>query len=87
MTATKQYLKRFFEEKQIPNVNYQIEDSEGFTHLFDNTTLIDRILHTCEAEQKQIANVLRQIDFKNGSVQHFLNYLAEAMVKQWRQAA
>lgn len=84
---TADYLNRFFEEKQIPNVNYEIADVDGFVHLFDNTVLIDRIKNTCEAEQNQIANVLRQIDFRNGSVQHFLNYLAEAMVKQWSNAA
>ncbi|CAG5081239.1 hypothetical protein [Parvicella tangerina] len=84
---TADYLNRFFEEKQIPNVNYEITDADGFVHLFDNVALIDRIKNTCEAEQKQIANVLRQIDFRNGSIQHFLNYLAEAMVKQWSNAA
>lgn len=81
--ATQNYLKRFFEEKQIPNVQYEIEDANGWVHIFDNDTLIDRIKNTCDKEQQQIANVLRQIDFRNGSVQHFLNYLAHAMVKQW----
>lgn len=84
---TSEYLQRFFEEKEIENVQYQIEDSEGFVHLFDNEVLIDRIMNTCESEQNQIANVLRQIDFRNGSVQHFLNYLAHAMVKQWSNKA
>lgn len=83
MKAVKNYLNRFFNEKQLDNVNYSIMDANGATHIFDTQTLIDRIKNTCESEQRQIANVLKQIDFKNGSVQHFLNYLAQAMVMQW----
>lgn len=85
--STKVYLQRYFNEKSIENTQYQIKDSYGRVHLFDNSVLIDRILNTCEEEQKQIANVLRQIDFRNGSVQHFMNYLAQAMVIQWTNAA
>lgn len=84
---TREYLQRFFEKKQIENVQYEIEDSEGFVHLFDNEVLIDRIMNTCESEQNQIANVLRQIDFRNGSVQHFLNYLAHTLINQNSSAA
>lgn len=79
MTA-KTYLKRFFEEKEIKNVNYEIKDKNGFVHIFDNQVVIDRILHTSSQEQNQIANIIRKIDFKNGDIHHFLKYLAKAMV-------
>ena len=88
MNATQRYLKDFFAEKQIDrNHSYSITDRNGFTHLFTNEEVIDRIMNTSDAEQKQIANVLRQIDYRNGSVQHFLKYLANAMVLQWSAAA
>lgn len=87
MENVSRYLHQFFSEKNIENKNYQIEDSNGFVHHFDNEVLIERIKATSSAEQKQIANILRRIDYKNGSIQHFLNYLAEAMVKQWTNAA
>lgn len=85
--TTQDYLQRFFDEKEIPNVNYEIKDAHGFVHLFDNEVVIDRVMNTCESEQKQIAMVLRQIDYRNGSIQHFLKYLAESMVLQWSKAA
>jgi len=87
MNTTQQYLKQFFEEKNIDNVQYEITDSSGYLHLFDNKVLIDRIMNTSELEQIQIENVLRRIDFRNGSVRHFLKYLAEVMVMQWSKAA
>lgn len=80
-------MKRFFEEKEIAFKLYEIEDKNGFTHIFDTTVLIDRMLNTSIKEQQQIAKILRKIDFKNGSVQHFLNYLAQAMVKKWSKEA
>ena len=88
MNATQQYLKNFFAEKEIDkNRTYEIDDKYGFTHIFTNEVVIDRIMNTSDDEQKQIAHVLRQIDFRNGSVQHFLKYLASAMVLQWSAAA
>jgi|GEM_PF-1529114 len=87
MNSTQRYLKRFFEEKDIENTQYEITDSNGCLHLFDNTVVIDSIMNTSEPEQVQIENVLRKIDFRNGSIQHFLKYLAEVMVLQWSKAA
>lgn len=87
MTNAKRYLTAFFNEKEIENKDYSITDSNGFLHIFDNDTLIDRILNTSSKEQEQIAIIIRKIDFVNGSIQHFLNYLAEAMVMQYSKAA
>ena len=84
---SKAYLKRFFEEKEIPNVQYEIEDKNGFVHLFDNEVVIDRILNTSTQEQNQIANVIRKIDFQNGDINHFLKYMANALVLQWSKSA
>lgn len=77
------YLNQFFAEKEIDNVNYSIIDRNGSTHIFDNITLIDRIKNTGESEQRQIANVLKRIDFKDGSIQHFLNYLADSLIQNY----
>jgi hypothetical protein len=87
MNDTKQYLKTFFEEKEIPFQIFTIHDNHNNVHFIDTNIVIESILSTSPAEQSQIANVLRKIDFKNGSVSHFLKFLAHGMVKQYNKAA
>lgn len=85
MTA-QQYLTVFFEEKQIQHETFEITDNSGITHFLDTQVVIESILSTCEAEQTQIADILRQIDFRNGDVNHFLKHLANGLVKSFTQA-
>jgi hypothetical protein len=80
MNTVTKYLKRFFEEKSLPNKQFEIEDKNGNLHIFDNLALIENILHAPLNEKEQIAQVLRKIDFKNGSVQHFLNFLSKQLI-------
>ena len=84
MNDTKQYLKNFFEEKEIPFQIFTITDNHSNTHYIDTNIVIENILSTTSTEQIQIANVLRKIDFKNGSVTHFLKFLAHGLVKQYQ---
>lgn len=77
---TKQYLKQFFEEKVIPYDLFEVVDG-GEVHWIDNETVIELIKEAPVNEQKQIADVLRKIDFYNGNVNDFLKHLAEAFVK------
>ncbi len=83
MTSTKTYLTNFFEEKEIPFQSFKIQDKTNTDHFLDTDVVIESILNTNEVEQKQIANVLRRIDFKNGNVNHFLKYLAHGLVQQY----
>ncbi len=87
MNDTKQYLKTFFEEKEIPFQIFTIIDNHHDTHYIDTNVVIENIMLSTSTEQAQIATILRKIDFKNGSVTHFLKFLAHGMVKQYNKAA
>ena len=85
--TTQAYINQFFEEKEIPFQLFTIEDKTGTTHFLDTDVVIESIKNTSESEQTKIANVLRQIDYKNGSVVHFLKFLAHGLVKQYSEVA
>jgi len=74
------YIKNFFEEKEIPYKEWEIEHN-GNIHLINNETIIDIIKNVSTKEQNGISDVLRKIDFHNGDVNHFLKHLAEGYVK------
>lgn len=84
---TKTYLQRFFEEKKIGFQIFEIKDKDNTTHFIDTDVVIETIMNTSANEQEQIATILRKIDFKNGSVSHFLKYLAHGLVKKYEMAS
>jgi hypothetical protein len=81
MTNTQKYLNVFFEEKALDERTYEIEN-DGMTHFVESEFVIEVIKNsTSAAEQEQIANIIRKIDFMNGDVHHFLQHLATGYVK------
>lgn len=80
-TAT--YLSTFFAEKDLEERTYEATAPDGTLHLIPTGCVIEAIMRAPEGEQAQIAGVLRQIDFKNGNVHHFLNHLAGALAARY----
>jgi hypothetical protein len=84
-TAT--FFNTFFAEKDLTELTYEVESKNdsifGTTHLIPTTAVIEKIKTTRGDEAKQIESILRQIDFKNGDVHHFLRHLAQAMADQF----
>ena len=73
-------LKRFFEEKELQEVVWEIETSQGW-NIISNTKVIEWILSLEEGEQKEkIKEKIREIDFKNGNINNFLKHLAKWLV-------
>ena len=79
------YFQRFFDEKDLPYVMFEIELDDEF-HLIDNETIIDMIKNAPSNEQAHIANTLRQLDFVNANISDYLRHLAEGFVKTQRAA-
>ena len=77
---TKQYLKTFFEEKNLPFESWEIEDERGSLHFINNEVVIENIIAAGLEEQSQIVDTIRKIDFANGNVNHFLQHLAKGLV-------
>lgn len=75
-----EYLENFFEEKDLGDKLYKIEHKQD-THFIGTDIVIDLIKNSSYSEKQTIINTLRQIDFKNGDVHHYLEFLAGAYVK------
>ena len=84
MTQTNsEYLTAFFDEKEIPFQDWTIKAEDGTPHFISNEVVIEHIKITSEKEKSQIVSILRQIDFRNGDVNHFLNHLAQGLVNNY----
>lgn len=78
MTFT-QWLDTFISEKNIDTEKeFEIEGDNGL-NIIPVGCVIETIKATCKTEQKQIKETIVKIDFMNGDVYHFFNYLAQAM--------
>lgn len=76
------YLRGFFAEKEIPEVTWDLRDRDGTWHHMPNTVVVEHIAKCSPGEAKQIADVLRRIDFANADVNHFLRHLAGALINR-----
>lgn len=77
MTFSK-WIETFVNEKNLMNETIQVEGNSGTNHI-PVEILLEYMNNTSKEEQKQIKNILVQIDFKNGDVMHFFNHLAKAI--------
>lgn len=75
-------LKRFFEEKDLGFVEWELKDTEGNTHFISNEVVIEAILNAPKSERDAISNKLLVIDFKNGDVNDYLKHLAGALINR-----
>ena len=73
------YLRNFFAEKDLPTVTWELTDNDGTLHIISNAVVVEHMVTCPVSEAKDLANVLRRIDFANGDVDHFLKHLAGAL--------
>ena len=83
---SKTYLTTFFAEKTINYQLFEITDTNGLTHFIDTEFVIEAILSTTSTEQQVIGNTLRKLDFFNQSINDYLKFLANALVKKIENA-
>jgi len=73
------FIATFFAEKDLDDRIYEVESANGTLNLISTANVIEKIGMTSGTERQQIENILRQLDFRNGDIHHFLNHLAQAM--------
>ena len=76
---TNEYITTFFEEKAIPETTFEVVSENGTPNFISNMAVIEQIKLAPSHEKDEIVHIIRQIDFKNGDVNHFLKHLAGAM--------
>jgi hypothetical protein len=74
------YLRDFFAEKDIAEVEWELTAADGQTHFIGNVVVIEHIAKTTDGEARKIGDVIRKIDFANGDVNHFFRHLAGALI-------
>ena len=74
------WFDRFFEEKQLSSEVFKVEHN-GTTHMVESEFVTSLIKLSSLSEKSKIKDTLVRIDFKNGSVNDYLKFLAEAYVK------
>ncbi|KXS45434.1 MAG: hypothetical protein AWU54_451 [Candidatus Frackibacter sp. T328-2] len=75
-------LKRFFEEKDLGFVEWELKDDQGNKHIISNEVVIEAVLNAPKIEREGISNKLLVIDFKNGDVNDYLKHLAGALINR-----
>lgn len=76
------YLRLFFQEKEIPEVTWDLRDEQGSWHHMPNTVVVEHIAKCNKEEATKIGDVLRKIDSLNGDVNDFFQHLAGALINR-----
>lgn len=72
------FITTFFAEKDLDDRIYEVECGDTL-NLISTADVITRIGFTSGTERQQIERILRELDFRNGDIHHFLGHLAQAM--------
>ena len=72
-------LETFFEEKQVPFTQWEIEH-DGTLHIINSDVVIESILSTKGGERIKIACMLFMLDINNASIVDYLHFLAKAII-------
>tara|TARA_R110002051_G_scaffold250847_2_gene310243 strand:+ start:241 stop:507 length:267 start_codon:yes stop_codon:yes gene_type:complete len=78
-TQTQKFFDNFFSEKDLGEQTYDVESANGTLNVIPTSSVIDAIKSTQGNEAKKIESILRQIDFANGDVHHFLKHMAQGL--------
>ena len=73
------FFNTFFTEKNLTEETYEVTSANGTPNLIPTSAVIDAIKRTQGTEAQQIEKILRQIDFANGNVHHFLKHIAPGL--------
>jgi hypothetical protein len=76
------YLRDFFAEKNIAEVQWSLTSNDGTAHIIGNVVVVEHIATCSTDEATRIGAVLRKIDFANGNVNHFFQHLAVALINR-----
>ena len=75
------FMQLFFDEKDLAEVTFEIENSKGITHVIPNMVVIEHIAQTGREERRNVEGILRRLDFQNGNINHFLKHLAKGLAE------
>ncbi len=86
MASVNNYFKRYFEEsnKVYGYDGYAEKGNEIFTYNYTKDDIV-KILQSFDLKtKKKIMNMMIRIDFKNGDMQHYIDFLMDGYTKMQR---
>ncbi|WP_336992593.1 hypothetical protein [Bacillus toyonensis] len=86
MNSEKSFYRTMLEEKKLMNKTFMVKFA-GVTHIFNVERMITLIEQAPEEEQVKVKEVFSYLDFRNGDLMHYLNFLAECYVMMNYQTA
>ena len=78
--AKKGFFDVFLEEKKVPFKVFRLKDKNDNIYVIENDFIIQLIKSEPKEEQKKIEKVLKEIDFRNGDVNDYLEHLAQCYI-------
>ena len=76
------YLKNFFLEKDIAPAMFELQSPRtGEMHYIPNSVVVEHFVHLDDDQAEHVSRILRNIDFANGDVNHFLEHMAGWVVQ------
>ena len=83
MATITSWINTFIEEKGV-NLEESFEVNTGqLYHLMNYGVVVEAIKAASSNEQAVIKDMLVRIDFRNGSVAHYLRHLGEGLARQY----
>jgi len=79
---SKKYLQTYFKEKELPTKEWTIISDQREQNWIDSDVVIEYLLNAPKEIQRRAAGHLRIIDFHNGNVYDFLEFIAEGLVNK-----
>lgn len=81
------WLETFIEEKEIDIFRtFSIEDDYGLSHTMPVGVVVEYFQGLPKEEQAQIKSTIVAIDFRNGDVYHFFEYVAKFIANDYSGA-
>ena len=78
----KLWLDTFIDEKELPMEDTFTVDKNGTMNIMSYKTIYEHMLIANDQEQEQIKNMIVKIDYMNGNILNFFQYLGKLIAKE-----
>ena len=82
MNNFKNWIDTFIDEKDLPMEDTFTIDKNGTMSIMSYKTIYEHMLIANDQEQEQIKNMIVKIDYMNGNILNFFQYLGGLIAKE-----
>ena len=82
MNNFKNWIDTFIDEKDLPMEDTFTIDKNGTMNIMSYKTIYEHMLIANDQEQEQIKNMIVKIDYMNGNILNFFQYLGGLIAKE-----